>query len=99
MSYSLVVRLEIEEEVIDAAVWYESKNVGDGHRFFAAFDQLLDDILHRPLRYRVSVYGPRKGRVKGYPHDVYFTLAENVITIRAIVHVRSNPDWIQTRFF
>jgi hypothetical protein len=57
MWYELVLRDEIEDEVVEIASWFETRKEGEGIRFVLQF-----------------------------------------VTIRAIVHVRRNPDWVITRF-
>ena len=98
MWYELVLRDEIEDEVVEIASWFETRKEGEGIRFVLQFEKTISSIQAAPLRYMVSELGPRKARMVGFPYTIYFTLVDHLVTIRAIVHVRRNPDWVMSRF-
>lgn len=67
-------------------------------RFVLQFEKTISAIQAEPLRYMVSELGPRKARMIGFPYAIYFTLVDYLVTIRAVVHVRRNPNWVMSRF-
>jgi plasmid stabilization system protein ParE len=96
---------EAEEEIAQAAEWYEERgHAGLGERFVDAVGDAFDEIGERPesfgslLTERGVVV--RRHFVKGFPYHVVFTvrteLVQPVIHVFAVAHLRREPRyWVE----
>lgn len=90
MSWRVVVRPEIEQDLTEAADWYDSRKEGLGERFISEVIHVLDAIAQNPfLRSRKH---PRKNIRWRYPeHFPYRVIYEVVereksVIIAAVLH-------------
>jgi toxin ParE1/3/4 len=67
MSWCVVVRLEIEQDLADAADWYDSREDGLGDRFIAEILDVFDSLTSNPLLR--SRRHPRKNIRWHYPES------------------------------
>ena len=53
MSYRLVVRPEVDADLIEAEAWYEQQEAGLGREFLLAARETMDGLSSHPLIYQV----------------------------------------------
>jgi hypothetical protein len=63
MMEQLIIRAEAENDISEAAVWYESKHEGLGTQFLAEVDSALERITANPRQYRRLRRKPEVRRV------------------------------------
>ena len=76
MNRRTFVRPEAQINIREAAVWYEQRETGLGHRFRREIRQSLISITKTPLRFPIIEYGIRRLLLSRFPYAVYF-LVEN----------------------
>ena len=98
MSWSVVLRPEVEADVNEAAEWYESQQSGLGDEFREEIIRVFDILVKNPLLQ--CRQHPRKNIRWRYPERfpyrvVYEVLAtEKTIVVAAVIHAaRHDRHW------
>jgi len=87
-----------ESELWDAALYYESHRPELGIRFLNAVDAGLAAILDHPRRWPEIDAGIRRYRLERFPYAlVYRQVADDVVEIIAVTHLRRRPGYWQDR--
>ncbi len=88
---------EAEEEFIEAAIWYETKETGLGKRFRDEVVRVLDRIVEDLLLWRELSAGYRRVNCPVSPFYIPYFIREQKILIAAIAHDRRKPGYWKTR--
>lgn len=88
---------EAEKELFDAALWYESKEVGLGIRFRDEIAHVLDRIVEDPLLWREQNGGYRRTNCPVFPYYIPFFIRESKIIIAAVAHDHRKPGYWKSR--
>jgi Plasmid stabilisation system protein. len=98
MSWRVIVRLEIEQDLADAADWYNSREAGLGDRLIAEILDVFDALASNPLLR--SRKHPRKNirwrYPESFPYRVIYEVNEvdQLVIIAAVVHAaRHDRHW------
>lgn len=94
---ALSLRDEAEEDIRDAAQWYEGERVGLGREFTRAVRALLATVAREPERYPRARAEVRRALLRRFPYAVYFVVEPEVVVVLACVHVRRDPQVWQSR--
>ncbi len=86
---------EAEEELAEAAEWYETRQVGLGIELVAAIDRALEDIAAAPLSHpRWRADRPyRRRTLDRFPYVIFFECAPDAVFVVAIAHARRRPGY------
>jgi toxin ParE1/3/4 len=89
---------EAEQELAEAAVWYEGKRAGLGVELIAVLDRAFEDIVRSPLAYpawrKDRPY--RKITVARFPYVVFFQIDADAVEVIAVAHAKRRPGyWVQ----
>jgi plasmid stabilization system protein ParE len=89
-------RRRAEQEVEDAARWYDIRLAGLGLRFIDEVDRVVGEIAERPTAYPSVHRDTRRALVATFPFAVYYLVRGDTVVVVAIVHVRRHPrSWHQ----
>lgn len=98
MSWRVVIRPEVEQDVTEAAAWYDAQQAGLGEEFREEVIQVFDTLAVNPPLY--SRRHPRKDIRWRYPdrfpYRVVYELreAEQVVVVAAVLHAaRHDRHW------
>jgi toxin ParE1/3/4 len=98
MTWHVVVRPEIEQDLTDAADWYDSREEGLGDRFVGevleVFDALAADPLLRSRKHPTK--NIRWRYPDHFPYRVIYEVVEtdNMVIIAAVLHAaRHDRHW------
>jgi toxin ParE1/3/4 len=98
MSFAVKKLQPAEEDALEAAIWYEGRQVGLGDDFLNEVDRaaqtLADDALHHRIRF-ADVRRKPIHRFKFY--GIYYVIRENEVWVLAIFHGRRHPRALQER--
>lgn len=95
MTRTLRFRPEVEEDILEARLWYESKSDGLGQEFLRVFYATTADLASGPLRYP-KVYGSvRRRLLRRFPYAVYFTTDPRQVIVFAVLHCARSPRRIR----
>lgn len=88
MSFKLVVRPEVDADLLVAEEWYEDQESGLGNAFLRDVVATIERILVNPLIYRVR-YGRRPVRwayTRRFPYRVIFHIDNDTVVIDTVIH-------------
>ncbi len=89
---------EAEQELVEAVMWYESKEAELGIRLRDEIAHVLDRIAEDPLLWRECSGGYRRVNCPVFPYYIAFLIRENKIIIVAIAHGHRKPGYWKSRF-
>lgn len=96
MSHRLHVRPEAEQDIEDAAIWYESQSQGLGHAFLDEVERSLQAISERPMRYPTLHRDTRRALMHRFPFGVFYRMDAKRIVVVAVMHGSRDPQrWKQ----
>ena len=88
---------EADAELIEAAVFYESRVEGLGEGFLKEFDGLKLILQKNP---KIGVFENefcRRVMLNRFPYSIFYSLEPNLIWILAVAHQRRRPHYWQKR--
>lgn len=97
MKLPVVFYAEARAETNAAFRWYENQRRGAGEEFVLAVEETLERIVELPLSFPLVDEDIRRAAVHRFPFGVFFSVAEERITVIAIFHAKRNPQEWQDR--
>ncbi|MBI4653905.1 MAG: type II toxin-antitoxin system RelE/ParE family toxin [Nitrospirae bacterium] len=92
MTYTLRFIPEIEEDVINGYVWYETKSRGLGEDFLRMFYACANEIPCNPLLYPKVYQNFRRRLLRRFPYAIYFTIENEQVIVFGLFHCARNPQ-------
>ena len=86
-----------EEEMIEAAVFYEAASNGLGNDFLDDIQQAIDRLCEYPLAGEAVAPSLRRMLLHRFPFSVIYSLETAVIVVVAIAHHGRRPGYWQSR--
>ncbi len=86
-----------EQEMNEAAIFYETRSRGLGQAFLSAIKRETDDITHKPRAYPVQRNGIRRKLVRRFPYAILYSEEEEQIVVIAVMHLHRAPDYWRHR--
>jgi toxin ParE1/3/4 len=88
MSRSLVIRPEAESDIIDAAVWYENREIGLGLEIAGEIQSAIQRAVDHPRAHTLLRRNPEVHRVlaQRFPYRVFYIVSPESIVIFAVLH-------------
>jgi plasmid stabilization system protein ParE len=102
MKWQVVARPQAEDDVLEAARWYDAQQPGLGDEFieeiFAVFDALAEDPLYQPKQHPTK--NIRWRYAKRFPYRVFYELVEQeqLVIIAAVLHAARHDRVWRNRF-
>jgi plasmid stabilization system protein ParE len=95
VSYRLVVRPEVDADLIEVEAWYEQQEAGLGREFLRAAREAIDSLSANPLIYQVrSSKHVRWAYPHRFPYRIIFRVIRDTVVIYAVVHsARHDRHW------
>lgn len=84
------IRSRAKRDILEAALWYESRRMGLGVQFVQDVDTTVARILENPLQFPIYEEPARRVLLSRFPYAVYYQPAPLVIL--RILHLRRHPD-------
>lgn len=94
--YRVVIRIEAEVDITDAAVWYEQQQPGLGHEFLSEIESAIASAAENPFRYPCLRRRPEVRRVltRRFPYRIFFLCRQGAIVIFRVLHgARDEREW------
>lgn len=88
---------DAEEELIEAARFYEGRVAMLGRGFLDAADHAVRLIRAAPERFRVVDSDVRRLIMDRFPYSIYFRLLSDEIRILAFTHQSRHPEYWRSR--
>ena len=98
MSWRVVARPEVERDVAEAALWYESQQPGLGAEFVGEIARVWDSLVENPFlnSRRHPAKTIRWRYPKRFPYRIIYEIreAEEAVVIAAVLHAaRHDRHW------
>ena len=96
MSLNLIVRPEAEEDILNAALWYEAREASLGLEVTAEIRAAVDRALENPLAYLRVRKQPHVRRVlaRRFPYRAFYIVRPDAIVVFAVLHAaRHERHW------
>jgi hypothetical protein len=88
---------EFDEELEAAALWYEERQPGLGEAFLNQFENTLRRIVTEPERWRKIRGDNRKLNFQQFPYAVVYSLQEEALYLKAVMHLHRRPFYWKNR--
>lgn len=93
----LIYHPDAEEELIEAAEFYERRVTTLGAQFLDAVDQAAKTILAAPDRWTVIEQDVRRYLMPRFPFAIYYRICPDHVRILAIKHHSRHPNYWRYR--
>lgn len=99
MSYTYRVTTDAALDVIEAALYLESKRKGYGLKFRDSLNKLLDFLCSNPKAATILYANRRKAYLRSFKYHVIYTINEDAqeIEIIMVIHHSRNPKRWENR--
>jgi plasmid stabilization system protein ParE len=91
MTFEVRLRPEAEDDLFEAAVWYEAQQPGLGQRFLEAVTAAISKISTSPLAYTIVYRSIRRALLQRFPFGVFYRVEEGQILVIAVLHGSRHP--------
>jgi plasmid stabilization system protein ParE len=99
MSLRLIVRPDAEADILEAALWYEGRELGLGLEVTAEIHAAVERALENPLAYLLLRKHPHVRRVlaRRFPYRIFYIVESDVLVVFAILHAARDERYWQRR--
>ncbi|MBI3563268.1 MAG: type II toxin-antitoxin system RelE/ParE family toxin [Gammaproteobacteria bacterium] len=91
MTLEVRLRPEAEQDLSDAATWYEQQLPGLGHQFLDEVIAMLSLIADTPLLYPQIHRNTRRALIQRFPFGVYYRTENSIVVVLAVMHGSRDP--------
>jgi plasmid stabilization system protein ParE len=87
-----------EQDALEAAIWYEERQLGLGDEFLNEVNQAVRALGESALLHRIRFADVRRAPIHRFKfYGVYYIVREQEVWILAIFHGRRHPRRLETR--
>lgn len=87
---------EAQQDLIEGFYFYEDRETGIGAYFLDCLFSDIDSLLVYAGIHQI-VFGYHRCLSKRFPFAIYYTVAQDLVRVHAILDCRRNPTWIRRR--
>ena len=91
MIFEVRLRPEAEQDLSDAAFWYEGQRPGLGKQFLDEVLAIFSTIAETPFMYPTVHRNTRRAVVHRFPFGVYYRVEDAEVVVVAVMHGSRNP--------
>jgi plasmid stabilization system protein ParE len=88
---------QAKEELEQTILFYKKQQAGLEKRFIEALEDAINRVCRNPLLYRKIDDDSRKCRLLHFPYAIVFRAKSAQLEIIAIMHLRKQPNYWQSR--
>jgi len=82
---------EAEDEITEAALWYEGRREGLGVEFLEEVERTFQRIEENPRLYQVVHLDIRRANLRRFPYSVYYVVHQDHVGVMAVHHNSRDP--------
>lgn len=94
---TIVFLPEAEQEMLEAAVYYQSQSSGLGIDYLVEVEQAVQAIGGLPNTWPIIEGGLRRRLVRRFPFGILYQIESKEIVIVAVAHLRRKPGYWRER--
>jgi hypothetical protein len=91
--YKLVIRKRANTEAIEAAGYYEDKQIGLGFTFLENLSGKYEELIKNPELYGFVSEKYRGVRIDGFPYLLIFKIYENRVIVYMVHNTHKKPRY------
>lgn len=91
MNYEIRFRPEAENDIEDAATWYENQRKELGQLFLDELQRSLNIIAENPALYSVVYRDIRRALLQKFPCAVFYRVKDKHVIVFGVMHCSRNP--------
>lgn len=95
--YPVRLREEADQDLAEAATWYEMHRLGLGQEFLDEATRTIHAISENPLRYPVMWRQTHRALMRRFPFGIYFRVSGDLVLIVAVLHGSRHPRYWRKR--
>lgn len=93
----LIFLPEAEQEMIEAALYYQSQTSGLGVDFLSEVEHALKFIIESPNTYPILKGELRRRLLRRFPFGILYRVDPEEIVVTAVAHLRRRPGYWKKR--
>lgn len=93
----VVFHPEAEQEMLEAAIYYQSQSPGLGVDYLSEVDRGVQAISESPITWPVVKGELRRRLVRRFPFGILYRIEPDEIVIIAVAHLRRKPGYWRKR--
>jgi hypothetical protein len=94
--WRLVVRPQVEDDLVEASFWYDKKQIGLGDQFLAEYVAAIHRILENPWLFSIAANGLRPCLIKRFSCIIHFAVEDDQIIVIAVMNAaRDDASFVQ----
>ncbi len=97
MTVEIRLRPEAEDDLTEAATWYESQRAGLGQQFLDEVLSALATIAEMPLTHAVLYRNTRRAWMRRFPFGIFYQVDSEGVIVIAVIHGSRHPRRWQGR--
>ena len=86
MSYGLQLKTKAEQDILEAATWYEDQQPGLAAQFLDALEYKLAYIQQAPFHYQFRYRNVRTAVLEQFPYSIHYTVEDTTLWVLAVLH-------------
>jgi plasmid stabilization system protein ParE len=94
----LIIRHAAEEDLTEAAAWYDSARAGLGQEYLDCVQDAFDRLARQPDLGIVVHKQMRRMSVRRFPYGVFYVSYPDRIEVVAVMHARRSPRRWKKRY-
>jgi len=91
MIYQISLSPNAEADLLEAALWYESKQIGLEVKFTKKVESYFFRIQNNPLHFPLKKGNLREAYIQKFPYVIIYQIIENKIIVFAVFNTHQNP--------
>lgn len=92
MIYQFSLSPNAEADLLEAALWYESKQIGLGVKFTKKVESYFFRIQNNPLHFPLKKGNLREAYIQKFPYVIIYQIIGNNIIVFAVFNTHQNPE-------
>ena len=90
---SVILLQPAEQEVLNAAMYYDEQVSGLGDKFLDKVNAALLDIEENPFRWPVIHQQVRRRLIHRFPFGLYYRIDQDEVVVLAVAHLHRRPNY------
>jgi len=91
MVAELVLSEEAEQDIAEAAAWYERQRQGLGEDFMTRVDACFNALCRTPEMHQLVKRNFRRGLVRRFPYAVFYEYTDEKVIVYGVLHTSQDP--------
>lgn len=99
MSYHVSILTEAEDDIDNAYIWYELRQLELGKKFYNSVEESAQFLSQNPFSFQEVYKGVRRCVIKRFPYGIYYYVntESKEILIIGVIHFKRSSGIIKKR--